>query len=81
MKANPREELADVAAAIALSHQRVHKAVARKIQELSDGGLSLHEIVAATGFPAHLVKIVLRGGRADRPSTPVCAMSSKREAD
>ena len=81
MSAKPLDANAELAAQIALSHQKVHKAVARKIQELYDGGLSLHEIVAATGFPAHLVGVVIRGCGADRPSTPVCAMSSKGEFD
>jgi hypothetical protein len=55
-------DAADLAAAIQLSHMRVHRAVARRIQELSDGaGLSDHEIASATGFPLHLVRAVLRG--------------------
>ena len=53
---------ADLAAEIQLSHMRVHKAVARRIQELAGGaGLSEHEIASSTGYPLHLISVVLRG--------------------
>jgi uncharacterized protein (UPF0335 family) len=82
---------ADRAAEIHLSHQRVHRAVARKIQELSDDGLDVFEIAATTGFPVALVRAVLRGAdttdarapveiATDRPSQPVCATPPKKDA-
>jgi hypothetical protein len=52
---------AELAAAIALSHQKVHRAVARRVQELADGGLDVHEISAHTGLPNFLVMTVLQG--------------------
>ncbi len=54
------QSAADLAAEIALGHQKVHKAVARKIQELHDCGLADFEIVAR-GYPLPLVRSVLRG--------------------
>jgi len=58
---------ADLAAAIQLSHMRVHRAVARRIHELSDGGLDVHEVASATGYPIHLVRCVLSGGSLGGP--------------
>jgi hypothetical protein len=62
MKPNTPAGTADLAAAIALSHQKVHRAVSARIWELSDGGLDVHEVAACTGYPPHLIRIVLRGG-------------------
>jgi hypothetical protein len=62
MNPNAPGDAANVAAEIALSHQKVHKAVARKIQDLYDvAGMSDHEIASATGFPLPLIRCVLRG--------------------
>jgi hypothetical protein len=55
------ETSTDLAAAIALRHQRVHRTVMAKIQELNDGGLSAHEIASHLGIPLPLVNLVLRG--------------------
>jgi hypothetical protein len=57
----PPGDNAELAAAIALSHQKVHRAVTRRVQELADGGLDVHEISAHTGLPNFLVMTVLRG--------------------
>ena len=81
MKDSRREELAEAAAAIALSHQRVHRAVAARIWELSDGGLSPCEVSAATGYPPYLVKMVLRGGGAERSAPPPYPQSRLRGGD
>jgi hypothetical protein len=52
---------AELAAAIQLSHQRVHRAVVARIWELFDGGLDVHEVASSTGYPLHLIRVVLRG--------------------
>jgi hypothetical protein len=52
-------ELADHAAAI--QRQRVPRAIAARITELADGGLSIFEIQAAMGIPLALVRLVIRG--------------------
>jgi hypothetical protein len=52
---------AELAAEIQLSHQRVHRAVVARIWELFDGGLDVHEVAATTGYPVHLIRVVLRG--------------------
>jgi hypothetical protein len=43
-------------------HRRVPRAIARKVVELSDGGLAVFEIVHVTGLPIQLVNLILRGG-------------------
>jgi len=70
---------ADLIAAIALNHAKVSRAVAARILDLADGGLSDTEVAHVTGYALALVRLVLRGGnlaftrekferRVDRPS-------------
>jgi hypothetical protein len=80
VKTNTPGGTADLAAEILLAHQRVHRSVAARIWELSDGGLDVHEIASTTGYPPYLIRVVLRGG-ADRPVPPGCAKPRERERD
>jgi hypothetical protein len=51
-----------MAAQIALDHQHVPVALARRIWELADNGLDLFEIQSILGVPLALIRMVLRGG-------------------
>jgi hypothetical protein len=68
LNSNTPRGTADLAAAIQLSHQKVHRAVVARIWELFDGGLSPAEITAQTTYPPALVRMVLRGGSPQRSS-------------
>ena len=61
MNPNTPSGTADLAAQIELHHRRVSKAVAAKIHELADGGLTPHEIASHLGIALHLANLVLRG--------------------
>jgi hypothetical protein len=61
MNPNQPGNNADLAARIELHHRRIHKSVATRITELSDGGLSVFEIQATTGLALPLIRLVLRG--------------------
>jgi hypothetical protein len=50
-----------VAAAIRLHHERVPRAVVRKVVELSDNGMSTSEISSIVGLPLPLIVLILRG--------------------
>jgi hypothetical protein len=52
---------AALAARIALHHQRIPRAIAVKVVELTDGGLSTFEIASITGLPLPMVNLILRG--------------------
>lgn len=52
---------ADLAAALAVSRQKIHRTVIARIWELNDGGLDLFEIQSLTGLALPLVRLVLRG--------------------
>jgi len=62
MNPNRPADARAVAARIALAHQHVPVALARRIWELSDGGLDVFEISSILGVPLALVRMVLRGG-------------------
>jgi hypothetical protein len=53
---------AELFARIEFHHRHVPKAIAARITELSDGGLSDFEIQARTGLALPLVRLILRGG-------------------
>jgi hypothetical protein len=62
MKATKTSENDQLRAQFELLRTPVRKAVAAKILELSEGGLDDHEIAKHLCVPAHLVRVVLRGG-------------------
>jgi len=61
MNPNAPGARADLAAAMALSREKVHRAVVARIWELADGGLDAHEVARATGHSVRTVRAVLRG--------------------
>lgn len=61
MTPNSVGDQVDHADPIASNRRRVHTALATRITELADVGLTPHEIAARLGLPLPLVTLVLRG--------------------
>jgi hypothetical protein len=61
LNANTPRGTAALAAQIALRRQHIPRAIAVKVVELTDGGLSTFEIASITGLPIPMVNLILRG--------------------